>query len=51
VETGLVLDDHVEGLRIGVGDLLEEDAVNVAVDGWGEDQLGVMRAIYLQRFI
>ena len=46
VAAGLILDDYVQCGRIGVRDLLEEDGVDVPVDGWGEEQLGAMRAVH-----
>ena len=43
VKTGLVLDDDVQRLRIGGGDLPEEEGVDVPVDHRGEEQLGAAR--------
>lgn len=51
VEAGLVLDDHVQRLGIGVGDLLEEERVDVPVDGRGEKPFDPVFAVHLQRLV
>ena len=51
MEAGLVGDDHMERTRITRGDLLEEDRVDVLVDGWGEEQLAVVRTVNLERLM
>ena len=51
MEAGLIGDDHVQRVRIAGGDLLEEDGVDVLVDGPGEEQMAVVRTVDLQRFM
>jgi len=47
----LVGDDHVQGMWIGVGDLLEENSVYVLVDSGGEQQLVFMFTVHLKGFV
>ena len=51
VEAGLVLNDHVQGLGIGVGDLVEEASVDVPVDGRSEEQFNPVFAVHFQRLV
>jgi hypothetical protein len=51
METCLVGDDHVQGLRIEVGNLLKKDRVDILVDRRSEQQFGPMGSIHLQCFV
>lgn len=46
MEARLMVNHNVQGLRIGVGDLPEKKRMDVAVDGWGEQQLDRMRVVH-----
>ena len=45
MEAGLIGYDHVQRVRIARGDFLEEDIVDVLIDGQGEEQMAVVRAM------
>ena len=51
VAAGLVLDDNRQGGRIGGGDLLEEERVDVPVDGRGEQPFARVGAVDFQPFV
>ena len=51
MKPGLVLDHDMERRRVGGGDLLQEDRVDVPVDGGGKKQLGGRRAVNLQGLV
>ena len=51
MEAGMVGDHHMQRLRIQVGDLFEEERVDVPVDGGGEQQLGGVRTVDFQRLV
>jgi hypothetical protein len=51
METCLVGDDHVQGLRIEVGNLLQKDCVDILIDRRSEQQFGPMDSIHLQYFV
>jgi hypothetical protein len=51
MESRLVLDHDVQRLRIGGGDLLEEERVHVLVDAGCEEQFQPIGSVHFQRFV
>lgn len=47
----MVLDDHMQGLRIGLGDLTQEKRMGVSVYGRSEEQFGGVVAVHPHRLV
>jgi hypothetical protein len=51
METGLIGDHHMKRLRIGLSNLLEEELVDIAINGRGEQQLAGVLTVDFQCFV
>ncbi|MEY4939644.1 MAG: hypothetical protein RIQ93_1379 [Verrucomicrobiota bacterium] len=51
MEAGLILNNDVQRGRLGVGDLLEEDRVDVPVDGRGKQKFARVGPVDFQRLV
>jgi hypothetical protein len=51
MEAGLILDDHMQGRRVALADLLQKERMHVLVDAGSKQQLQLVGSVHLHRLM